>query len=291
MAQALDMNSHGLANGKAEAAAEVIAQVLKALEVVHNPQSTNEYRQAASSYLEAAKSSPQAAEHGFLLGRDKNQPGPLRHYGLSLLEGTICYRWHTIGDERLEDLRKNILVLAKEFGSNEPLYLGNKIAQLWAELAMRIWPSTWKDMDEDLLAVWNISLPGKNIVLSVLETLSEEIFAREAAIASIRGSELSKACFDLFGPSGYTGPSSRASTAEGDQKKPGWLQKTCEFIRWALASDYGSDRDLKIALLKAISSIKAAMSWSIPCTIEHAGCVSTLCEALMARDIVIQMVG
>ncbi|RAL64721.1 hypothetical protein DID88_001752 [Monilinia fructigena] len=164
----------------------LLSQIHEALELVHNN----------------IKAEDEAPYHGFTLASDKSQQPVVRHYALSLLEHAIKHKWTAYSEAQASALRLWIIQLSENLAQEDPLYLRNKTAQLWVEVAKRSWGSEWTDMDKLLVRLWE--LPGpvvhKEFVLFVLETLSDEVFNGEDAVTVLREGALSKACVEIFTP-------------------------------------------------------------------------------------------
>lgn len=269
-----------------------LSQVLAALEAIYTPQSTNDIRQAASAYLENAKKLPQAPAHGFTLSSDKSRSPALRHYGLSMLEYAIKYNWEDYTEEHAGTLRNYVTQLAQDVSEQEPLFLRNKVAQLWIEIAKRSWAAEWMDMDEQLVRLWSTSMVHQVLVLYILETLSEDIFAREDPIAALRGNVLGQACVDIFTPAAvlseyFPNRDTNSNVRFGDE---GWVKRLCDLLDWCLNNDLDKDRRFHLHAVKTLGVLRAAMSWLMPKTVSVTHCVDYVCKALSVNDIPMQTV-
>src|ERR1700730_9248635 len=98
-------NGHSTLQGKPELGANangsdtnLLARIHEALELVHNPYTSNESRKEASLFLEDIKTDEEAPYHGFTLAYDGSQQSVVRHYALSLLEHAIKHRWQEYSD-------------------------------------------------------------------------------------------------------------------------------------------------------------------------------------------------
>ena len=182
--------------------ANLLPRIHEALELVHSSQSSNESRQQASIFLDEIKANDEAPYHGFTLASDKTQQPVVRHYALSLLEHAIKHKWAEYSEVQATALREWVLQLSQNITPEDPLYLRNKTAQLWVEIAKRSWGAEWLDMDELLVQLWKLpgSVVHKEFVLFVLETLSDEVFNGEDTVAALREGALSKACVEIFTP-------------------------------------------------------------------------------------------
>ena len=269
-----------------------LSQVLQALEAIYDPHSSNDTRKHASAYLEHAKRLPEAPAHGFNLALNKTQPPALRHYGLSMLEYSIKYGWEDYTIEQGEALRQYVIQLAQNILEEDPVYLRNKVAQLWTEVAKRTWGAEWRDMDDQLVQLWSSSLHHQAVVLCVLETLSEEIFNREDVTAGLRGNDLGRACVEIFLPAAVLrqhlptrdkGPSYRCG-------EDGWLKRLCDLLNWCLSNDYEKDERIRTCAIKTLNTLRAAMTWVIPKAITATECIEHVCKALAVPVVSLQQV-
>ena len=179
---------------------EIHTQILQALEIIHEPRSSNAHRQEASRFLEDIRADEQAPYHGFGLASAEDQPAIVRHYGLSLIEYGVRHRWSEYTSEQSQALRDWVVTLSHSTSDSDPSYITNKVAEIWVEIAKRSWGLDWLDMDELLIHLWDGSMVQKALVLNILETLSEEVFGNDDTTAALRGSDLNRACVEIFTP-------------------------------------------------------------------------------------------
>jgi exportin-5 len=298
MNAAADHPPHAALNGSTASSAPAagpasdLSQVLQALQAIYAPSSSNDTRRQATEYLEQAKRHPEAPSHGHTLARDRDQPAQLRHYGLTMLEYSIKYTWDDFSTDQATALRGYIVGLAQNMAESDPVYLRNKVAQLWTEIAKRSWGAEWLDMDEQLVALWSTSLHHQAVVLYVLETLSEEVFNREDATAGLRGSELGRACVDIFTP--LVVLHEQLPTRDkgidvrcGDE---GWLRRLCNNLSWCLGQDYQNQDSVRTCALKTMNALRAAMPWIIPKAIAATQVIEAVCKALAVPVVELQLV-
>jgi len=265
-----------------------LSRVLEALEAVYSPRSTNQTRQAATSYLDEAKRLPQAPSHGVALALDKTQHTELRHFGLSMLEYCIKYAWDGYSAQQAEALRAYVVQLAESVEECDPPYLRNKVGQLWSEVAKRSWAAEWMDMDELLVRLWesdtNSSQTKRVLVLYVLETLSDEVFGGEDPIAGMRGQELNQALFEILAPEDALSEQIRSRERADNVRfgAPGWLYRMCDYLGRCLQTDGKSSQDegMYAAALKALSTLRAVLIWMPPKAIAKSQCREAVMSAL-----------
>ncbi|RFU29118.1 hypothetical protein B7463_g7211, partial [Scytalidium lignicola] len=272
---------------------DLLLQIHQALEVVHSPYSSNETRRHASIFLEEIKANDEAPYHGYTLASDKSQQPVVRHYALSLLEHGIRHKWTEYSEEQATTLRSWVLQLSQIISPDDPLYLRNKTAQLWVEIAKRSWAAEWIDMDELMVRLWEIpgSVAHKEFVLFILETLSDEIFNGEDTVALLREGALSKACVEVFTPAvvlteAFPNRQIGTKVRFGDE---GWLVRLGEFLTQCLDSNLSNNPQYQICAVKTLSVYKSVMPWAIPRAISRASCVQHMCQGLSVPNVPVQL--
>ncbi|KAJ5768461.1 hypothetical protein N7533_001044 [Penicillium manginii] len=261
-----------------------MADIIRALEVIHSPTSTNELRKEALTFVESLKDNDAAARNGFLLASRTDHAPVVRYFGLTLLDHVLRHLPFTNSEDAI-NIRSMILQLAENTRAEEPNYFRNKIPQLWSEAAKKSWGLDWMDMDTALVKFWGSSLVHNELVLSVLETLSEDVFFREDTVSSLRGSELNRALVEIFTPAAIVeqiNPDNKtnATLRCGDE---GWLVRICEFLDNCVqnASSSSQARD---AAVKALTTLRSALSWSIYKAVVASQVVSSIFRALTCQD-------
>lgn len=274
--------------------ADLLLQIHQALEVVHSPYSANETRRQASLFLEEIKANAAAPFHGFTLASDKTQQPVVRHYALSLLEHGIKHKWADYSVEQAAGLRDWVLQLSQNVSQDDPLYLRNKTAQLWVEIAKRSWAAEWVDMDELLVRLWEIpdTMVHKEFVLFVLETLSDEIFNGEDTVALLREGALSKACVEIFTPAVVLTEAfpNRQIGTKVRYGEEGWLVRLGEFLNKCLGSDLSSNPQYQNCAVKTLGVYKSVMPWAIPRAISRASSVPYMVRGLAVPSVAVQLV-
>lgn len=187
-------------------------------------------------------------------------------------------------------LREYALRLTESLRDTDPAFLRNKIAQIWTEVVKRIWGPSWQDMDEQLVNLWNASSPlYSDFVLTVLETLSEDIFNQEDYVAGLRadlGSAFARTCItESLIEQHYDKPDEFSALRFG---KEGWLQRICTFLRQYLDRLASQDAQAQTAALKAFSTLQSICPWIPPKCLISASCVETMSYALVVGDTAIR---
>jgi exportin-5 len=282
------------ANGVGGGSMSILPKIHEALQLVHSPYSSNESRHEAQQFLEEVKNTDEAPSHGYTLASDKSQAPVVRHYALSLLEHAIKHQWTKYTEPQATALRNWVLELSRNVSREDPTYLRNKIAQLWVEVAKRSWAAEWMDMDTLLVQIWQVpdSAVHKELVLLILETLSDEIFNGDDAVVAVREGVLSKASVEIFTPvavlletfpNRQAGPDVRC----GDD---GWLRRITELLGQCLLGDVQNNEELRNCAVRGFAVMFSLMPWVIPNAATSTGCVPIMCQGLRASHVSVQKV-
>ncbi|KAL8862471.1 MAG: hypothetical protein Q9178_000968 [Gyalolechia marmorata] len=265
-------------------------QIRSALEVIHDVRSPNKLRQEASEYLEKVKLDDEAPHHGYTIAADQSQPAIIRHFGLSLLDHAIRHRWDGYTVQQSAALREWELSLAQNITDQDPFYIRNKIASIWVEIAKRSWALDWMDMDECLMRLWNGPLASKELVLAILETLSDDIFGHEDAIAGLRSTELNRACVDIFTPMAVLLDRfpSRGTSINVRYGEEGWLSRMGELLEWCITQEVDAKAQQACAV-KVMITLRSVIGWAIPQSLSTTKMTARLCQALGSSHLPIQL--
>ncbi|KAI1371018.1 ARM repeat-containing protein [Hypoxylon crocopeplum] len=270
----------------------VLPKIHKALEVVHSPYSSNDARKDAQLFLEDVKNDEKASFYGFQLAFDKTQSPVVRHYALSLLEHAIKHKWADYTPDQAAALRGCVLELSQAVSREDPAYLRNKIALLWVEVAKRSWASEWMDMDALLVRLWQVpdSAVHKELVLCILEMLSDDIFNGDDTVVAVREGVLSKASVEIFTPAVVLAETFPTRQVGPDVRcgNEGWLARIAELLSQCLSGDVQHNAELRSCIIRALAVLYSLLPWIIPNAVTATQCVPVMCEALRASHIEVQ---
>lgn len=286
------MNGNVNVDGHAqEVKTEIHTQILRALAILYEPRSSNTNRQDASRYLEDVRAKEEAPYHGFELAMATEQPAIVRHYGLSLLEYAIRYRWLDYTPEQSKALRDWVVMLSKNILDRDPPYINNKVAEIWVEVAKKSWGLDWLDMDELLVHLWDGSVAHKALVLTILESLSEDVFGSNESTAALRGDDINKACVEIFTPSDVLQEHfpKREKSINVRCGGDGWLHRMAELLDWC-TRDGKVDENRQICALKSLATFKSVISWVLPSALIATRSLHRICACLAVSNVPIQLV-
>ncbi|PGH29705.1 exportin-5 [[Emmonsia] crescens] len=284
----LNIEATSNSNNPLDSVVPNMPNIIQALDIIHSPTSTNAIRQQASEFLESQKHAKSAADTGYSLAMEKNNSPVLRHFGLSLLEHFLRHSYSRLPKEKQENARGQIFLLAKSVSPQDESFIGNKVALLWVEGAKRSWGAgKWTEMDADLIRIWNMSWAHKKLVLSILETLSDDIFNHEDKTSS-HESPLHRALVEIVPPYSvfeelHLGREHHGQLRYRSDGSPGWLFMTCDFLSECL-NNIHSSREAKICAAQALATLRSLMIWSNPLAISTSMCVEITFKALTCQN-------
>lgn len=264
--------------------------ILHALGLIHSPTSDNNIRRLATEFLNRQKDADGAYRPGYYLAADHGRGSIVRHFGLSLIEHTIRLKWHDLPDDEAAQVRSWTLDLTRNITESDPPYIRNKVAQLWVELAKKSWAVDWLDMDQALLTLWTKELTSKDLVLTILENLSEDTFAREDSAAAIRGQELNTALVEIFTPAAQfagglmVGKASVQLRADDE----GWLARILRFMQECISN--ASTPQARVCLTKSLATLRSVFSWIMLSAVVSTHALPTVCASLSVEDTDVLMV-
>ena len=271
---------------------EQISRIVQAVEVTLDPRSLQESRNQAHIFLEGLQQDPLAPRYGIILALDSTQSPVIRHHGLSIIDRFLTYSGDRLATALARTVRLWIVHLAESVTEDDPLHIRNKIAKLWVEFAKRWWTADWPHMDELLCSLWAKSLVHKELVAVILESLSEDVFKKEATNASLRTVKLRRACVEIFTPvsvlhGGYPSWDETVPLRYGDE---GWLTRLVDFVHEAVFDSRFHSGQGRSCVLKVHAVLKSALRWMSPkAVIECKGALSIF-DCLSVHDMSIQAV-
>lgn len=260
--------------------------IIQALQVIHDRASSNESRRQASEFLELQKNGGfEAAKNGFLLAAKKSNPPIVQHFGLSLLQHLLRHGSMSLVPGEVEQVRNFILELTFNLVPEDPAYIRNKVALLWAEVAKRTWALEWWTMDDELVQLWNKSLLHKEFVLIVLETLSEDIIHHEDTASSLRGTDLNRKLVEICSPLDVFEKvfAKREDTRNLRCGSEGWLVRVSSLVLECV-QNLNVSPQAQTCLLASLSTMTSILAWAMPMAIEVSAAVPNLFAALSTKN-------
>ncbi|GMM34273.1 karyopherin [Saccharomycopsis crataegensis] len=123
-----------------------VNQIVSALAVIHYPSSTNQQRREAQEFLNKVGEEEESPFWGYQLALPENNNDPksatiIRHYGLSLLQRSVRNSYDSFDMQKCLAVRAWIIELANKIEVNDPIYIREKMASIWVDIAKRCWGS------------------------------------------------------------------------------------------------------------------------------------------------------
>lgn len=272
----------------------ILPRIHQALEVIHNPYSTNDARRDAQFFLEEVKTVKEAPFHGYTLASDKSQSPVVRHYALSLLDNAIKHSWAEYTEDQATTIRGWVLDLCHGVSASDPSYIRNKTAQLWVEIAKRSWGTEWMNMDELLVQLWQIpdSAVHKELVMTVLETLGYETFYGDDVVVAMRQGVLCKGWTEITTPASILSEAAKNRNPAPDLRygDEGWVIRLMALLDQCLNGDLNGSADIRSCVAKILSVFSVIIPFTIPKGMAAARVLPATCRALSTAHVNIQKV-
>lgn len=275
-------------------------RIIRALSVVHEPRSRNDDRREAQLFLEEIKENEELPFWGYQLAAPENYNDNfiVRHFGLLLLQHSITKRFDELNAERVLAVRRWVVELCGNILPQDPHYLKEKLAFLWALVAKRVWGSHLKDdagdeagwvsMDADLWALWLLLSQTRELLLVVVRTLFEDIFLLDDAVALKRGPVLNQLSVLIVHLAdvllGMYEPEPRVSVCKHVQQ--GWFSVWSGFLVETLMG--GDLAQIKAFVPKILATFKTCLHWVQPHTLRSENTLATLVNLLELPDVLLK---
>ena len=153
-----------------------------ALTALHDPTTPPAQRHAAHVFCEQYKDSAAARLPEVLPLLHSSQPLHARHFGLHVVDGVVRSQWSSLSSEAQLELRRSLLSVACDGLLpllQEAHVVREKLAALLVTIGRRDWPARWTTMLPELVQLATAGATQTHLVLLVMRTLIEEVFAEE----------------------------------------------------------------------------------------------------------------
>ncbi|XP_066552566.1 exportin-5 isoform X2 [Amia ocellicauda] len=161
-----------------EPVAAMCEQLVKAVEVMMDAESSQRYRLEALKFCEEFKEKcPFCVPCGLKLA-EKSQPAVVRHFGLQILEHVIKFRWNNM-PQREKITLKNCAMGLLSTGTypilEEECHIKDALSRIMVEMIKREWPQNWPDMLKELEALTKQGEAQTELVMLILLRLAEDV--------------------------------------------------------------------------------------------------------------------
>ncbi|KAE8600179.1 hypothetical protein XENTR_v10013121 [Xenopus tropicalis] len=153
-------------------------QLVRAVTVMLEPESRQEYRLEALKFCEEFKErSPLCVPCGLQLSNRSHSPC-VRHFGLHVLEHVIKFRWNDMSREEKVCLKDSVMDLISH-GMHpileEESHIKDMMARIVVEMAKREWPQHWPDLLNELDSLTRVGEAQTELVMFILLRLAEDV--------------------------------------------------------------------------------------------------------------------
>lgn len=285
-----------------------VNQIIHALDVVHEPRSTNDQRREAQVFLELIKLSEESPYWGFQLALPEvyGKNYIVRHFGLSLLQHAITKRFQTFDRIKTLAVKLWIVSLAQKTQADDPHFLKEKLAFLWASLAKRIWggalvratgpledkmsdsdaDDAWASMDLDLWELWTASLQTRELSLVIVRTLFEDVYLLDDPIAQKRTTLLNQLCVLVATPNRVLDriyePNARLAGCK--HVTDGWFVEWSKYLVEVLSNNDVTAPEVQQFVPKILQTFKTCLHWIQPEVLRDQNIMNTLVNILAVPD-------
>ncbi|KAG7666023.1 MSN5 [[Candida] subhashii] len=298
-----------------------VQQIVSALDIVYNPKSTNVQRHEAQIFLETIKQNEQSPFWGYQLASYANNGKNyiVRHFGLSLLQTSINYRYHTFDTNKCLAIRNWVIELAMKVEPDDPHYIKEKLAFLWVSIAKRIWGcylvkskerikaensedaplpppqyteqdfiDGWTSMDSDLSKLWDNNITCRELSLIIVRTLFEDIYLLDDPIASKRSIILNQLAVLVVTPNSVleTIYENNPNVTICKALPSGWFIVWSQFLMEILSNNTDfSNNTCQSFIPKILSTFKTCLHWVQPSVLRNENIMQTLINILTIPDV------
>ncbi|KAJ3251453.1 hypothetical protein HK103_002395 [Boothiomyces macroporosus] len=251
-----------------------LSNVVSALNIIYNPQSSNDQRLEAQRYCDSIKSGP-THTLGFSLFTGP-YPETIKYYGLDLIQNSIM------------EVNGQLLLTMLTDSIPCPKYIREKVVVVFVEYVKRNWPLNWTDMDVVLRNMY-MNPEYRSIVMAIYKTLADDLFIYEDPVATLRKNELVTSLFAVTLDPVQLGiwlsriessmSESKANiemlvqTLQGDSQNVGWLKR--------LIAGLGEAAD-KSMMIGTLSTLTSFSSWTPISAIIESRLVYTMFDMLFS---------
>ncbi|KAF5895633.1 exportin-5 isoform X2, partial [Clarias magur] len=162
----------------AEPVAAMCEQLVKAVTVMMDAESSQRYRLEALKFCEEFKEKcPFCIPCGLQLA-DKSQTAVVRHFGLQILEHVIKFQWNNMPQQEkvhLKDCTMEMLTSGTYPILEEESHIKDALSRIVVEMIKREWPQQWPDMLKEMETLTTFGETQTELVMLILLRLAEDV--------------------------------------------------------------------------------------------------------------------
>ncbi|XP_055358363.1 exportin-5 [Betta splendens] len=162
----------------ADQVAAMCEQLIKAVNVIMDAETSQMYRLEALKFCEEFKDTNSLCVPCGVQLADKAQPAVVRHFGLQILEHVIKFRWNNMEQEEKVQLKECAMqLLSKGTHSilEEESHIKDVLSRIVVEMIKREWPQHWPHMLKEMEALTVEGEAQTELVMLILLRLAEDV--------------------------------------------------------------------------------------------------------------------
>ncbi|XP_023119664.2 exportin-5 [Amphiprion ocellaris] len=162
----------------AEQVAAMCEQLIKAVNVMMDAETSQIYRLEALKFCEEFKETSSLCVPCGLQLADKAQPAVVRHFGLQILEHVIKFRWNNMQQQekvQLKECAMQLLSNGTRTILEEESHIKDALSRIVVEMIKREWPQNWPDMLTEMEALTSQGEAQTELVMLILLRLAEDV--------------------------------------------------------------------------------------------------------------------
>uniref|UniRef100_A0AAY4D984 Exportin-5 n=1 Tax=Denticeps clupeoides TaxID=299321 RepID=A0AAY4D984_9TELE len=161
-----------------EPVAAMCDQLIKAVNVMMDAESSQRYRLEALKFCEEFKEKcPFCVQCGLQLSEKVHSP-VIRHFGLQILEHVIKFRWNNMSQQEKVHLKNCAMGLLSNGTTSileEESHIKDALSRIIVEMIKREWPQQWPDMLKEMETLTSLGDAQTELVLLILLRLVEDV--------------------------------------------------------------------------------------------------------------------
>ncbi|XP_049592535.1 exportin-5 [Syngnathus scovelli] len=158
--------------------AAMCEQLIKAVNVTMDAESSQIYRLEALKFFEEFKEKSQLCVPCALRLADKAQPAVIRHFGLQVFEHVIKFRWNDMQQPekiQVKDCTMQLLSNGTHSILAEETYIKDVLSRVVVEMIKREWPQNWPNMLKEMETLSSEGEAQTELVMLILLRLAEDV--------------------------------------------------------------------------------------------------------------------
>ncbi|KAF9335290.1 hypothetical protein BG006_000430 [Podila minutissima] len=183
----------------------------------------------------------------------------------------------------------------------EQMFIKEKVARLYVEVAKRQWPGEWDDMDLLLKQMFFKDETTREMALLILRSLCEDVCIYDDAVAGLRKKDLRAGLLVIMAsesvlkeqyPEGVKGHQNEVTLMVGEAGNDGWTSRLSVLLTELLPRCQSEQNlqpaDVKIALA-ALNTLDSSLDWVITSSIADSSIVPLICQGILSPAVKIRL--